>query len=145
MELPFLVKTPGCGTKCRYAWMGHTDAAKRVSDAMTLAYEVGGWDSCGKWMSFSLNDGTSTHDLYDTKQQAVRGVPDEFNFMFLKTHPGGMSPCEAEIMLSMYRNSYKAGFRLADPDAKSGGPDIIPRIGFENAANQVNALRKRGN
>jgi hypothetical protein len=52
-----------------------------------------------------------------------------------------MSACEAEVMLKFHRNAYDAGFRLADPEKKSGGPDVIPRITREGMLQQLNAFR----
>jgi hypothetical protein len=98
------------------------------------------WDCVGKWMSFSLAEGNSDRSLYDSKRDTVRHVPDEFRYMYLKLHPGGMTECEAEIMLGFYRRAYDAGFRLADPDAKSGGRDIIPRMGTREVLQQMRAF-----
>jgi hypothetical protein len=132
-----------CIVSCRMGAFGHTDAARRVSDTTIQQWTDHGWDGyVGWWMSFTLTDGRSDGILYPTKRAAVIHVPDEFRFMFLKMHPMGMNPCEAEIMLRMYRNAYDAGFRLSDPDKKSGGADIIPRIGTAEVHTQINALRR---
>lgn len=123
--------------------LGHTDAAKRASDMTVQRWTDHGWDGyVGTWMSFALADGRSDGILYPTKRAAIRHVPDEFRFMYIKMHPGGMTPCEAEIMLMFHRNAYDAGFRLADPDKKDGGPDLIPRIGTETVQAQIQALRR---
>lgn len=125
------------------AALGHTDAAKRVSDFTVLRWTEHGWDGyVGTWMSFSLAEGKSDGILYPTKRAAVTHVPDEFRYMYVKMHPGGMTPCEAEIMLMIHRSAYDAGFRLADPDSKTGGPDIIPRIGTQEAHTQIQALKR---
>jgi len=134
-----------CGSQCRYSIKGHSDAAKRISDAATLAWVFRGWDgSVGRWMAFSLEDGSTDHTVYDSKRDAVRNVANELNYAFFKLHPMGMSVCEAEIMLQFTRDAVKRGFRLADPDAMNGGPDIIPRIGSDKVSNQLYALRKAG-
>jgi len=95
-------------------------------------------------MAFSLSDGTTDHVLYPRKQDCVSHQTDEFKFLYLRMHPMGMPVCEAEIMLDFHRKAYAAGFRLADPDKASGGPDIIPRIGSELIHSQINVLRKAG-
>ena len=134
-----------CGSQCRYSVKGHSDAAKRISDAATLAWVFRGWDgSVGKWMAFKLEDGSTDHTVYDTKRDAILHVSNELNYAFFKLHPMGMTVCEAEIMLQFTRDAVKRGFRLADPDKKNGGTDIIPRIGSENVSNQLYALRKVG-
>jgi hypothetical protein len=130
---------------CRHHPQGHSDAAKRVSDATSLAWVAYGWEGyVGHWMAFSLQSGISDQILYPTKRAAVVHVDNEFRYMYVKMHPNGMMPCEAEIMLKFTRSAHGAGFRLADPDAKSGGPDLIPRIGFSEILSQIRALRKAG-
>lgn len=136
-----------CGRNCRYgsSATGHSDAAKRISDAATLGWVCNGWEGyVGHWMAFSLSDGTTDHVLYPRKQDCVSHQTDEFKFLYLRMHPMGMPVCEAEIMLDFHRKAYAAGFRLADPDKASGGPDIIPRIGSELIHSQINVLRKAG-
>lgn len=134
-----------CGAQCRYSVRGHSDAAKRISDAATLAWVFRGWDgSVGRWMAFALEDGSTDHSVYDTKRDAVLHVSNELNYAFFKLHPMGMSICEAEIMLQFTRDAVKRGFRLADPDKANGGPDLIPRIGSEKVSNQLYALKGRG-
>jgi len=124
---------------------GHADPAKRMSDAAMLAWETDQWDSVGKWMAFKLEDGSTDHEVYPRKQDAVRHN-DEFRHCFIKLHPGGMGICEAQIMLTFHRNAYDAGFRLSDPDARNGGRDIVPRITTEGILSQMRAFsnRKRG-
>jgi hypothetical protein len=121
--------------------MGHTDAAKRVSDATMLAWVAHGWDSVGQWMAFALADGTTDHVVYPAKRDAVRHMPNEFNFMYAKLQPAGMPVCAAEIMLRFTRQAHDAGFRLADPDAKDGGKDLIPRIGTAEVNQQIRYLK----
>jgi hypothetical protein len=130
-----------CGRQCRYSAFGHSDAAKRISDIAITGWVAHGWDGfVGHWMSFRLEDGQSDKALYPRKADAVKHVPNEFHYMFIVMHVGGMSPCEAEIMLDFHRKAYDAGFRLADPDVKTGGPDLIPRIGTPEIASQIQAL-----
>lgn len=130
---------------CRHHPRGHSDAAKRISDATILAWVACGWDGyVSHWMAFSLQSGISDQILYPTKRAAVTHVDNEFRYMYVKMHPNGMTACEAEIMLKFTREAHAAGFRLADPDAKTGGPDLIPRIGYENVYNQIRALKRGG-
>lgn len=137
------MNTGTCGRQCRYGG-NHSDAAKRISDAANLAWVFGGWDgTVGRWMAFKLEDGSTDHAIYDTKRDAIRHVSDELTYAFFKLHPMGMSVCESEIMLQFTRDAVKRGFRLVDPDAQNGGPDLIPRIGSEKVNNQLYALRER--
>jgi len=91
-------------------------------------------------MAFRLQDGKWDGALYDSKRDAVRHQSNEFYAFYVKIHPGGMHVCEAEVMLKVHRQMYDRGWRLADPDAKTGGPDIIPRIGMEKIKAQIQAL-----
>jgi hypothetical protein len=134
-----------CGTSCQYSGR-HTDAAKRISDATLLVWTGYEWDCVGKWMTFALEDGRNrdVYTVYPTKRDAVIHVDNELRYMFVKLHPGGMSMCEAEIMLQFTRKAVASGFRLTDPDARNGGRDVIPRITTEDIRAQLRALT-RGN
>lgn len=133
-----------CVATCKWGPLGHTDPAKRIFDAVMLAWTAYGYDAVGKWMAFKLEDGRGDHSLYPSKRDAILHAPDELLCAFIMIHPGGMGLCEAEIMLDFTRSAVKAGFRLADPDAKNGGPGIIPRIGTENVHAQIRALKRAG-
>lgn len=131
-----------CVPSCRWHFKGHTDAAKRISDALNLAWTFSGWDgTVGKWMAFRLSDGTTDHAIYDTKRDAVIHVGNEFHYCFFKMQPMGCTVCQAEIMLWFTRTAIENGFRLADPDKASGGPDIIPRIGHADVFAQLRSLK----
>src|SRR5579871_5939449 len=98
----------------------HTDAAKRISDAIAVVWVAMHWDCVGKWMAFRLSDG-QVHDnyaVYPDKRTAVRHVDNELRYLFVKLHPMGMPVCEAEIMLQFTRKAISNGFRLTDPDAR---------------------------
>jgi hypothetical protein len=132
-----MMHTGGCPARAT----GHTDAAKRVSDATHLQWVAGGWENTvGKWMAFKLEDGRTDNVLYDTKRDAVRHQFDEFLAFYIKLHPGGMSVCEAEVMLKVHRQIYLNGYRLTDPDAKNGGRDFIPRLSMLDVRQQVRDL-----
>jgi hypothetical protein len=126
--------------KCSHAV--HSDAAKRMADIVTQKWTDEGYEgTAGKWMAFSLADGNSNGDAYPRKIDAVKHN-DEFTHAFIVLHPGGMDPCEAEVMLRFHRSAYDAGFRLADPDLASKNRSLIPRIGRENIAAQIQGLLK---
>jgi hypothetical protein len=96
----------------------------------------------GKWVAFKLEDGRSDNVLYDSKRDAIRHQHHgEMQCMFAVMHMGGMSVCEAEALFQYTRQAYLNGYRLPDPDARTGGPDLIPRIGMEKVRGQVTALR----
>ena len=125
---------------CNHPFHVHSDAAKRMADIVMQAWTDDGWDSVGKWMGFNLGTGDSDKELYARKQDCIRHNS-EFKHCFIRLHPAGMSACEAEIMLKFHRDASNTGFRLADPEKKSGGPDIIPRITREGMLAQLQAFQ----
>jgi hypothetical protein len=126
---------------CRHHPRGHSDDAKRVSDTTRLAWAVYGWELCKKWMSFSLQDGSSNGEVYPHKLDAMRNASNEYHHMFLAMHPNGMAVCEAEIMLSVHRNARRGAIAMPRLDLPNGGPDLIPRIGYDKIRNQILALK----
>jgi len=118
---------------CQYKESGHTDAAKRLCDTYNLHKIGAGYDSIGKWFAAALNDGTSDDVLYDNKRECVRHQKhNEQYYTFIKIVPPSMNVCDAEIMLITARRMYKAGMRMADPDHKNGGLDLITRLTDED-------------
>lgn len=126
-------------TRCTHPFHLHTDAARRMSDGACIAWAVYNFDSVGKFMAFKLEDGSTNHDLYPSKADAVRHN-DEFTHCFIRLHPAGMTVCEAEIMLKFHRQAYDAGFRLTDPDKANGGKELIPRITSEGILGQLRTM-----
>jgi hypothetical protein len=119
---------------------GHTDAAKRLSDAACLHWAAAEWDSVGKFIAFSLDDGSTDGNLYDTRTNAVTHQANEYNCGYIHLHPGGMTQCEAEIMLKAARQLAKAF-----PASKSDpARQPILRISRENLVRQMRALNMRG-
>jgi hypothetical protein len=114
---------------CRWKGKGHTDAAKRISDATNLHKVASGWDSIGKFIACRLSDGTGGIDLYDSYRDAVRiqsARHDEF--LYIRLRAEGMTVCEAELYLWVNRQARDNGFKLSDPDDSRGGKTLIPRI-----------------
>jgi hypothetical protein len=118
----------------------HSDAARRASDAVNLHYSALGTGAIGKWVSVRLADGSSDGALYDRKVDAVRHQPDEKLCAYICISPAAMNVCRAESFLKMSRMAYEAGFRIADPDARHGGVDLIPRLTQEDQAAQMARL-----
>src|SRR4029077_1479010 len=139
MGVPLLIMHVG---GCPARGSGHTDAAKRISDACMLHWVALHWDSTKYWVAFKLEDGRTpdNNTLYDSKREAVRHQADEFLCLYIKLHPGGVNVCEAEALLKFTRQAYSRGFRLPDPDSRHGGPDLIPRIGMDKIRAQIRAL-----
>lgn len=125
---------PGCPVK------SHSDAARHTSDAVNLHFSALGADAIGKWVAVRLSDGKSDGTLYDSKRDAVRHQSDEKLCAYVCVSPAAMNVCRAESFLKVSRMTYDAGFRLADPDARHGGLDLIPRLTQEDQAAQLARL-----
>lgn len=110
---------------CPHAF-GHTDVAKRCAENINMHYQSVGWLAVGKWVAIALQDGSSDHCLYDTRREAVTHQHhNEQWYCFVKIIPTMMPICEAQIYLDFHRKAYDAGFRLVDPEHKTGGRVLI--------------------
>ena len=95
------------------------------------------------WVAIRLSDGGHDGVLYESKRDAVRHQLDEFlcvYFSYRNAPSGFASPKDAQLWLDFNRAAYDAGFRLPDPDATSGGPDLIMPLPNEDFAAQVRKL-----
>lgn len=125
---------------CRYARPehgGHSDAAKRISDAYNLHKAAGALD--GWWLAFGLQDGGHDNTPYETKAEAVRHQHHaEWWTMFIRIGPSAMSVCEAESQLMWQRQ--QARLKLPDRDDPRGGLEVIQRIGRADHLLQAHAI-----
>jgi hypothetical protein len=107
---------------------GYSDEAKRASDIVNSYRTFIPWDELrNKWLAIRLSDGGHDGTLYDSKRDAVRHQLDEFlcAYVCFRNLIGGSTPKEMELFLKFNRDAYDAGFRLPDPDADSGGPEVL--------------------
>jgi hypothetical protein len=121
--------------QCPFRMFGadHTDPAKRLADHYNLHRVADLYGAQGRWIAVRLDDGISDGVLYDTKQDAIRHQTwFEFAYAFLPISMRHMNLCDAETYLALHRKFYAKGFRLADPDKRNGGPDIIMRATRED-------------
>jgi hypothetical protein len=96
------------------------------------------------WVAVRLSDGGSDGSLYPSKREAVRHQSNEFNhayFSYRGAPNGFASVKEAAIWLEFHRQAYDAGFRLPDPDAASGGPELIMPTPNEQVMLQLDRFR----
>lgn len=115
--------------QCPFIGKGHSDAAKRISDATYLHLVAQGADAAGKFIACRLSDGTGGNTLYDSHFDAVRMHPNESDlYCYIKLRFEGMNVCDAEIFLKVARQAHDAGFRLTDPDKRSNNRALIPRV-----------------
>lgn len=108
-----------------------SDAGKRASDIINSYLVFTPWDEIkGKWVAIRLSDGGSDGTLYDSKRDAVRHQSDEFlcAYVSYRNMMQGCTPHEMDRFLEFNRKAYDAGFRLPDPDAQSGGPDLYQSV-----------------
>lgn len=123
----------------------HSDAAKRVADEFNLHRVASGQAAIGRWVAFTLADGTSDHQIYDTRWDAVTHQHHhEQQCMFLQITPTTLSVCDAEALLSMHRRMYDAGVRLVDPDHRAGGREVIRRVTREDMKAQIRTIATGG-
>jgi hypothetical protein len=134
-----------CDRRCTLGAFGHTDAAKRISDAVNMHFHIMGFDCKRFWIACRLEDGKGGETLYDNKRDAVRHQIDEFRCIYICLTGAPMGVCEAEILLRTHRLAYSNGYRLADPDTAAGGRDIIPRVALQHRLTTIRALEKGKN
>jgi hypothetical protein len=106
----------------------YSDAAKRASDIINAYVTfVPPEELRHKWIAIRLSDGGYDGNLYDSKREAVRYQLDEFlcAYVCFRNLLAGAKPREMELFLKFNRDAYDAGFRLPDPDSRTGGPDIL--------------------
>lgn len=122
-----------------------TDAAKRARDIIASYVAFVPWDErIRSWVAIRLSDGGSDGALYDSKREAVRHQSDEFTcayFSYRGAPHGFSSAKDAAIWLEYHRQAYDAGFRTPDPDAASGGPDLIMPTPSEQVGLQLGRWR----
>jgi hypothetical protein len=125
--------------------LGHEDAAKRCADNVNMHFQAGGWDVVGKWCAIALQDGSSDHVLYERRRDAVlHQHHNEQRYCFVRIVPAMMGYCEAQVFIDFHRKAYDAGFRLADPEHRTGGREIIVRgRAMEKVADQLKIFNQQ--
>lgn len=119
---------------CEYRQRGHTDAAKRISDMVTMHWLAMQFSVSGKWLAFRLQDGRGGRDVYPSKFDAVRHSSNPKQMLYVCMVPGGMNICEAEILLNTSRQM--AHWGLEDSERQ-----LIPRVAGEHRAAIARLLR----
>jgi hypothetical protein len=129
------------GEGCRSHPFGHADSARRMADTVNLHWTAQQWDAIGKWVAVRLSDGGSDGVLYDRKADAVRHQFSEYQCAYVRIIRDQMSVCEAHTFIEVSRRAYDAGFRLTDPDSRSGGRDLLLSARIEERQKVLNILR----
>lgn len=92
------------------------DAARRLSDAVTLHITAIGDDAHGKWVAARLTDGSTDGTLYDTRIDAIQHQTNPEYLCYVFIPPGGMGVHEAEVFLKFNRALFDAGMRMPHPE-----------------------------
>lgn len=104
-----------------------TDAARRMCDAINLHFVCQPWEALkDSWMAFALADGSSTGDLYDTYQDAIRfNDTKRYAIFAFRNCMGGANARDCQLFLDMARHAANAGINWAEP-AMQRSQLIIP-------------------
>lgn len=84
------------------------DAAKRIVEAVTL-HLLADTDNAGRWIAFSLADGTPDPTSYPSKADAVRCQLDPRFYGYLQINWTGITQREALSLLTFYRHLLDRG------------------------------------
>jgi hypothetical protein len=122
-----------------------SDAGKRVSDTYNLHKAADQYGAIGKWFAVALHDGTTDNTLYDSKAEAVRHQHhNEMYYAYVQVGPWSMPPKDADTFLALHRKMYDKNIRLADPDHRNGGKDLIKRATVEDQRSLLRSMFTRG-
>lgn len=119
------------------------DAAKRISDTVNdLCIRLTWEERRNAWLAFRLQDGKWDGAVYDSKRNAVRHQPNEFYSLYitLQESMAGMDTNAAYVVLMYHRMAYDAGFRLPDPDSRSGGRHNLMPLPKEDIMSQLGQM-----
>lgn len=108
------------------------DCGKRASDIVNTYIAGMPWDEIkDKFIAIRLADGGSDGVIYDTKQDAVKHQYHEMQcaYVCFRNLMSGANPRDMAIFIKFNRDAYLRGFRLADPDDKTGGKEVLMTTG----------------
>ena len=137
---PVLVRHDAGCRFAREADGGHSDAAKRLSDAYNLHVVCGARP--GAVLAYSLADASSDGVLYDSRADAVAHQRhNEARRGYVRIGAGRMSVCEAAAVIRWDRQA--AALAPAQLGERSGGLEPIPRLTLEGRERQLAAMSGR--
>lgn len=91
-----------------------SDAARRLSDVVTLHMLATNGECAGSWVAAKLSDGSTDGCLYDTRPDAVRHHPDYHCYIVIP--PDGMGVYPAKVLINFARVLHANGMRMEDPE-----------------------------
>jgi hypothetical protein len=131
------ISADGHVTGVRHPGGGHSDAAKRVSDAYNLHKTCG---ATAGWIAVKYADGTGGETVYETRAGAVADRwPWEDEYFYCSLAERSMTICQAESVLRFKR--VMAEMERPDRDLPGGGLEVIPRVAIEDQEAQIRAVR----
>lgn len=89
-----------------------------MSDAINLANVFRSWEErVNGWMAFALQDGSTDHVIYPSRQEAIDHQSDGLRYFYLalRTCPTGMPAKDAQLILEAHREARDAGLRWTEP------------------------------
>lgn len=103
-------------------------AAQRMSDAVNIAVALGPDSAPGRYMAFSLADGSTDEVVYDTRNDAVRHTANKPGaYCYVCLTPDGMTVRVCERFLSGHRALYASGHRIPHPEDVGGLEIELPQ------------------
>lgn len=120
--------------------LGFSDAARRVSESMTLHSITDREGNRGWWAAYRLSDGGTDGVLYETAAAAAHAQLHWRQCMYVQVQWDGMSVRDAQIMLDYWRQVYDAG---NTPPVLDGYVPVIPATLTPDAVRRVVAGRPR--
>lgn len=123
------------------------DAAKRAWEQLKNIAVHTDWETrMHSIVTIRLSDGHCDGTLYESKREAVKHAGNNehyFAYFSFRSSPNGFaSPRDAAVFLEYHRQAYDNGWRLPDPDAKDGGPDMIMPTPQEDVFAQLARLMR---
>lgn len=86
-----------------------SDAAKRMSDILTLHWHADPKGNRGRWAAIRLSDGGSDNVLYDNVADAAWHQLHYRQCAYVRIYTGGTGPKECEVILAYHRKVYDLG------------------------------------
>lgn len=102
-----------------------SDAAKRMSDVVTLHFLADPRGNLRRWVAIRLSDGGSDNVVYDSVADAAWAQLHYRQCAYVRIPTGGIGPNECEVILAYHRKVYDLGNL---PPYLQGVPLSVPNV-----------------